>query len=172
MNNKGMTMVEILVVIAIIGIVGSLTTISINSLSNSNVKSVVKEIDSYMAKLRIENMSKTSQSQRYIKVSTDTSGNYFLAICDNSGLNDSSVVGDKLGNRKVNLELIKTSGNLTVSSSSVTTMFAITFGRDGSLYYVDSTGTPIDDVEGIYATNGNKEATLVTVEATGKHYVE
>lgn len=76
-NNQGLTLVELIVVIAIISVITGMTTLGISFLTNSRVKKAYSELLSSYSEARLNTMSKTNASD--LKLTFDD-GKYYVEI--------------------------------------------------------------------------------------------
>ena len=167
MNNKGMTLIEIVIVIAIIAIVGTSAFVGVESISSQNVSSVASEINSNLAKARLESLSK---SACYLHITADDKGDYYLLF--NSSSTVGSDIGTKIGSRKLNISYVTNAGVTKIDSED---SIAIYFDRtSGKVTYYDDSASPmeISGVKGLKIDDGKKERNVIIVSNTGKHYVK
>lgn len=161
-RNKGFSMMELIVTIAIIGILTAMTTIGMDYLKSGNVQSAAKQIDSTLSKLKLDTMSKGNKPYMYIyKVGDDI---YMYCTANDIGDNPCNLSpnpGTKIGNSNVS---VKVDGTELQTDSS----FKIAF-KKGNGAFVDGTCSSIDvtssDGEGLIHR-------IYLVKNTGKHYIE
>ena len=65
-RKKGFTMLELIIVIAILGIFTALTSLTFAYIRSGNVKSAAKTVDATLDTLRIETMSRFKTPKMYI----------------------------------------------------------------------------------------------------------
>ena len=66
-NEAGVTLIEIIIVLAIIGILASASVLLIGHLHYADTERVINNIDTSMNELQIKNISKAEQSYLYIQ---------------------------------------------------------------------------------------------------------
>ena len=104
LNQKGVTLVEIILVIAIIGILASTSVMLIGHLRYADTKKAVKTVDSSLDKLQVQTMSKADTPYLYIYHLSD--GCYMKIMNDDVTSFDSSKFdkkGVKLSNNRVDI---------------------------------------------------------------------
>lgn len=162
-NNKGMTLVEILVVVAILGILTGTAGVSISLAFSRDAERCAKTIDTALESTRMSAMSRK--------------GDFTLEI--NRGSNQlATESSEAVGVRSV--ESLQNQVNITFQSAtddlSATNVLRITFDQStGKVLSIQADGTAIpSNLVEIRCTNqsGSKAATVVLVRRTGKHYVE
>lgn len=78
-NNKGFTLLELLVVVAIIGIVVGSMTYSINSVSSTRAKKFASDLNATMSQCRVDTMS-GAPSPTYLELTKDNNGDYYATL--------------------------------------------------------------------------------------------
>ena len=104
LNQKGVTLVEIILVIAIIGILASTSVMLIGHLRYADTEKAVKAVDSSLDKLQVQTMSKADTPYLYIYHLSD--GCYMKIMNDDVTSFDSSKFdkkGVKLSNNRVDI---------------------------------------------------------------------
>ena len=105
-RHKGFSMVELIIVIAIMGICSSLATIGFGYLQSGNVKSAARNIDATLTKLRLDTMKQTNQPTMYIY----KKGSDYYMYCTANTFNRDSAAGQRIGNSNVSITAKKGSG--------------------------------------------------------------
>lgn len=159
-NNKGYSLVEIIIVMAIIGVVGSAGTISFRMIYNARVTTVARKVHSYCKTVRLNNMTKAQM--KYIHIFKDSSdGTYYINIDEQQNI-DTSVKKEEIGNATLGVRYVVDSSSL--SADEIT----IFFGRNGQCEVIDNAGNPISNVKQLKFTNGSRTAELNISTVTGK----
>ncbi len=159
-QNLGFTLIELIVIVAIIGIVSVGGTMAISTVYNADALKVAKKIESAMTTARMETMSKADKQYLYLYVidnslymkqsSADTG---IVAILDeNTGIKLSSRVNVVYSNSGYNLNLIE--------------------GAPLRIGYLRSTGAFDSNLNSITLKNTSKEYIISCVTETGKHWIK
>ena len=163
-NNKGFSLIEVLVVMAILGIVSAGAVMSYKTIHNSKVSTASKVIGSYAKLVRMNNMSKVDM--KYIHIYLKDS-QYYVNV-DNKKNIDTSVTKEKIGPAGMGVGYLVGTTDSVVATSGIT----ITFNRSGQCEYYNVSTTKINNVRGLTFNNGTRSSTIRIVEATGKTYVK
>lgn len=159
-NNKGYTLVELIITLAILMVITTGTVALTSRITFADTRKTAKIVDSTMDKLRLETMTKdvkqylhlyTSNDSVYIKASEEMEPSL-------AGLDSDS--GKKIGGRMLvyNKEVGKTEKLLKSGESIV-----IGFER--------SSGAFTSDYETIRFEYGERSSTIYCIKITGRHYV-
>ncbi len=162
-ENKGFSLIEIVVVMAIISILTVTAAVGIQSLGNRQVTRCIDSIETYLGKTKVAALAQNNKS--YIEIYQTADG----CIID-SYVSDHLDKSEKIGNSDIEISYYKSGGIRTVLTE--TERLKISFKRDsGALMSLE--GEP-DTVfcQKIEAAKGTITKTIVLVEATGKFYVE
>ena len=162
-DHKGITLVEIIIVIAILGILASTVVGMLGHLHYADTQKVVKTLDTSLDALQVKTMSKTGQFYMYVYKS---GGNYYvrtlqkdLDIFDSSVLNTD---GTRLCNDTISIWKVAAAGKKT----EVKDMTYIKIAYTKSALF-DTTNTNTDKIY----IDGVPDYTLTLVKDTGKHFV-
>lgn len=160
-EEKGMTLVEVLIVVAILSIAVGMAGIGISLLYSRDAESCAKNMNTMLETCRMNSLSK--QGTYYFLLDTEN------RICRI----EPSVTSKDLPSR-VDITL-ESEGAYDLSGNKVIQIeFDKSTGKVKSLT-ADSIPVSIGDVSVIRlhtVSSGGKQATVVLVMATGKHYVE
>ena len=163
-NEAGVTLIEIIIVLAIIGILASASVLLIGHLHYADTERVINNIDTSMNELQIKNISKAEQSYLYIYHLSD--GYYMRILSDDlSGFDSSKLNGDgtKLSNNTV--EIYGTdAGGSRVAIKGTANYIKVSYTKSGSF---DSSKTNVKEI----AIEGTPQQTLTLVFDTGKHFI-
>lgn len=163
-NEAGVTLVEIIIVLAIIGILASASVLLIGHLHYADTERVINNIDTSMNELQIKNISKAEQSYLYIYHLSD--GYYMRILSDDlSGFDSSKLNGDgtKLSNNTI--EIYGTdAGGSRVAIKGTANYIKVSYTKSGSF---DSSRTNVKEI----AIEGTPQQTLTLVFDTGKHFI-
>gem|GEM_PF-1550503 len=168
-NNKGMSMIEIILVLAILALLSTGMLTGINYIQYGNTKKCSNLIDSALDKVRIDAMSKAEKPYLYLY---EFEGSYYmLESAETTPTLDSS--GTKLGNRQVRLYYSTDPGGVAEITSSIPLHYM-------KIGFVKSTGGIAQNADNSYydeilIKNGagtETRYTITLIKATGKHYIE
>ena len=163
-NEAGVTLIEIIIVLAIIGILASASVLLIGHLHYADTERVINNIDTSMNELQIKNISKAEQSYLYIYHLSD--GYYMRILSDDlSGFDSSKLNGDgtKLSNNTI--EIYGTdAGGSRVAMKGAANYIKVSYTKSGSF---DSSKTNVKEI----AIEGTPQQTLTLVFDTGKHFI-
>lgn len=158
-DNRGLTLIELIVVIAIMAIVMGIGLTGLSLIASGNVRSCANELKTSIGHVRITTMGKTNTS---LRIYQGTDGYYKQEIVT---LGDGTVVNEepvKIGKSTIALTWEdKSGGNGTIDSTGITITFNRESGKQNSSYYTLIT-----------VTGGNYTSNVVMVPATGKVYLE
>lgn len=117
-RKKGFTMLELIVVMALVGIFTALASLSFAYIRSGNLKSAAKTVDATLNTLRINTMSRVKTPKMYIYKYGD---NYYM-YCGYSAPDLNSANGTKIGNNTVKIfygspakELVAADGACVIS---------------------------------------------------------
>lgn len=159
-NNRGVSLVELIVVIAIIGIISTAGAISINLILGMDVKEAASEIENYMRKTKVTAMSKASATMELYQDPAD--GNYYIEM-------STETVPKKIGNSGLTITCYTRDGGDIGESISDTSRLFISFDRSSGAFLPIGAGS--DYYTEIEVKKGNKISIIHLVPETGKYYI-
>ena len=161
LNQKGMTLVEIILVIAIIGILAGTSVMMLGHLHYADTQKVIKTIDSSLDKLQMQSMSKAGDHYLYIYHLSD--GCYMKILSDDLSSFDGSKLdsnGTKLANNTVSIYKDSASGTKVDGNQFMKVAYtkSLTF---------DTTKTNVSAI----VVSGGSDYTIQLIADTGKHFI-
>ena len=147
LNQKGVTLVEIILVIAIIGILASTSVMLIGHLRYADTEKAVKAVDSSLDKLQVQTMSKADTPYLYIYHLSD--GCYMKIMNDDVTSFDSSKFdkkGVKLSNNRVDIYMESKSGTKVDGNNFIKVVYKKSAAFDTDTGKTNVTNIVIDGV--------------------------
>lgn len=174
MNNKGFSLIELIVVIAIMTIVTGTVTIGISVMFSKDAERCATRLNDAIYTTRMENMSKIGDFVLTVTTDDGTSDGKCIAIIDKAGVSQTIYLDGDSGKRTtINPIFTNESGVET----SLTLPVNIKFHKaKGNVVSITAGGTEYTDPVGILTFNisalrGNKESKVQLITTTGKHTV-
>lgn len=158
LGQNGITLVEIIIVIAIIGILASTSVMMIGHLHYADTQKVVKTLDTSLDALQVKTMSKAGNYYMYVYHLQD--GYYVQILEDNlTGFDSAKLTADgtKLSNNTI--KILKDGSELAENSC-----FKIAYTKQATF---DTANTEVSTIK----IDGVPEYTIRLVADTGKHFV-
>lgn len=176
-NNKGMTLIEIIIVLAVISILSVTALSGINYIKYGNTKKCAYKIDAALDQVRMQVMSKADKEYLYIYQYK----NYYYMKESTRNTPTSTLLDDsgtKLGNKQIELYYRTTSmssaaPDKAIGSYANDTYIRLSFKKSsGSFITMTEGGTDYYNEIKIKDGNGILKYTVTLIQTTGKHYVE
>lgn len=169
-NNKGFTLIELILVVAILALFAGGVIQGISYITYADTKRCANRIDAAIDQVRLDAMSRAVKPCLYLY---EYDGSYYMKIVDSAAI--SPILDDK-GTRLANSQ-IKIAYR-TTSMADVDPDTLITGGTFMKLDFVKSTGG-IAEYNGTYYNrilvkdnDGTVKYTITMVQGTGKHFIE
>lgn len=160
-NNQGVTLIELIVVMAIMGIILALSFSGINWLNEANIKKASSNISGQLDLLRNKSMSKDGNWRMEI---VEEGGMYYTKIYDSDTDTDPDVTA--LGNRiKVYKMITDTDKELIKEDPVSGDVFAI-------IRFDRSSGQVTQGDMGYIVENGYDTVTIKLISLTGRNFIE
>lgn len=158
-NNKGFSLIELIVVIAILGVIAGGTILSTNVVFSMGVKGCTDYLYGYLGKTRIDAMSKASAE---LEIYRNSNGEYYA----------------KLSTETEETKIGKSPLEISYYINNDTTKYIISDSNILKLSFDRSSGAflPLEGsanyCEKIIIKGGAKESVILLVPETGKFYIQ
>lgn len=165
LNHAGVTLVEIIIVIAIIGILASTSVLLLGHLHYADTEKVVKTLDSSLNELQVKNMSKADAS--YLYVYHLGNGYYFKILSDDlSGFDGSKLdsSGTRLSNNTIEIYGQDSSGT-RITIKNTTNIIKVSYTKSATF---DTAATNVQKI----VIDGTPKHSIDLVYDTGKHFMD
>ena len=160
LSNKGVSLIEVIVVILILAILSTAGIISVGYIHRVNASSCAAKLNSALEQTRNKTMSK--QEGRISLVIYTKDKNYYAAICtDNAGTSEYDE-GTLLGSTSLSLNVKTSDGTVTKLSDSE--------GMEYRINFVKGSGAFSSDIDEI-SVKGTKEVIIKLIKETGRSYI-
>ncbi len=161
-DQRGFSLVELIVTLAIVGIVSVGGLYSISVVTGQNIKSCAKKLESAINETRVFALSK---SQAKMELYTNADGVFVKVYADASATGTE----EKIGKTGISIKYEDTAGN-EVELNSGTTL-TISFDRSSGAFR-PLTGSTDKYCEAVILEEGSRKYTLRMIPQTGKFYLE
>lgn len=179
-NNKGFSMIEIIVVLAIVAVLTSVVSMSVGFIFGLDAKECAQELDDYLKMTKTSALSKDAQELRIYQQASDKK--YYVDFIEYSFKDvggNRQLVSNTLRNECIGKETVTIEYILTDSSGLKKTIddsHSITIGYDrstGAFQKVKENDIVTTKYcSSIIITRGSKEYILELVPETGKHFIK
>jgi len=160
-DRAGFTIVELIVVIAIVAIVGTASLISLSLVSGQNIKSCYKELEGYIQETKMRAMSRKNNPSMTIYKGSD--GAVYVSLSD-TGENI------RIGKAGLTVQYSTPTGTYEISG---TQKLQIGFERStGAFNKVTNPSGTNEYCNSIIISDGSRTYTMKLVPKTGKYYRE
>lgn len=161
-DNKGFSLVEVLVALAIIGVVVAASTLSINMITRANVEKGMRLVESTMGKLQTECTSKSKATYMYVYQDSSDS-DFYIKVSKKLHTSVADIMSDS-----AEASRIETSG-VDMYYTTATTENGVSAGPHdikGNAFVAITYNKSDSSIIG-YANGTNKVSTLMRIEAYG-----
>lgn len=161
-NDRGFTLVEIIVVVVIMGVLVGIISLSISSVFSSRARRCAAEIDAYISMCKVNCMSRAGDIRIILDV--DTNGSIRGRYYEDTDLVDTAIFSDS------NVTAIFTTGGID-TDLSITDTLTLSFDRSTGAFKPQS----IVGGTSIYCTSisvsSGKTYIITLVPSTGNHFI-
>lgn len=172
-DNKGFSLIELLVAIAIMAIVTGIATLSYNVVRKADVKKSAQVLDSMLTSVRTNNLSQASKSYLYIYL--DSSDECFYYKISNTlttnpgGLSDEAVY---LCADSITLKCKFSDSTSRTVQTGNTVAFTFDKSTGALIMYYNATTPYSSTLTGIEFSRGSKTSKITIASETGKHFID
>lgn len=166
MNNKGFSLMELVVVIALLGIISVGGLVTMGLLFSASGKEASAKLNSALIKTRTESMSKASAS---VEIYEDTDSKYYVAYTISGNRQDPIMIGDT----RVEISYEDSNGS-TKNITSGGNKLELSFERDTGAFKPigsDAGNLPMY-CKKITVVSGHKTYVITCERLTGKTFVK
>jgi len=175
-DNRGVTLIELIVVMVIIGVLAGGAMYGVRSLSGVSVKSTTEQISSLLNAVRVENMSK---HLTYYFVIEEEDGKYYCFVKTGDTGDTRNIVSSKkldLKDGTITFQMILSDG-VTVKEYLISDDTTIENAVDKmEISFIKETGgfkaNILGKIIAIRVATSSQSKSIRLVETTGKHYIE
>lgn len=197
-NDRGFSLVELIVVIAIMAVLLGVMALSLNLLMGTEAKQACSKLDGQLNEVKTSAMSRYDETLKlkyYSKADTDAETGVdngidkpgYYAVKDITTLtkpaDDNPTAIEKpvgaenrrIGSDRVKITVISDSGSNVIKSDSQTGVGEVTIKYDrakGALKELDIDGTAAGNLKSITFESGVRKYTISFEQSTGKHWIE
>lgn len=163
-DNRGYSLIELIVTLAVIVIVGSGAIMGIGLLSGTDAKKCIGKLEDGLKLTKTICMSKENGK---LELSRDASGDYYMEITGS--------LKEKIGKSSLTVLYTTGSGASAVDTNLVNgSSLSLSFKRGSGIFNpvgTDGAGQPIYCTK-IAVTQNSTTKTITLIPETGKHYIE
>lgn len=169
--NKGFSLIELIIVIAILAVVTGVSFVGLGYLYNSNVKSTIKKINTSLLQTQSYTTAKSVGGRDiYFKLYQD-SGDYYTAMCreDSSGNEIKLQEPEKVGKKNLTVKYVASDGiNVNEVDINSSNSLKLYFDRStgGLLPMANGGSTYCSKIE--ISVNGLSKCSVTISKITGK----
>jgi prepilin-type N-terminal cleavage/methylation domain-containing protein len=162
-DHGGFSLVELIVVIAIMAIVGTASLISLSLVSGQNIKRCYRELEGYMQETKMRAMSRENEPSLTLYIGSD--GGVYVELSD-------TAQNIRIGKRGLTVKYTTASG-ATEYQVSDTQKLKLGFERSSGAFKKVTVSPGVQDYcTSIILTDGRRTYTMKLVPKTGKYYRE
>lgn len=182
-NQRGFSLIEAIIVIAMLGILAGSAVSVVGNISYANTKKAVEELDNALSSLRVDTMSREGRQYLYIYPVTDDSMNngYYIRLLssdsDTMDINSDAELKEDFFT-KAGMRLCTTNVTIYKGDKPVTKddFICIAYKKNGVFLYKDDKVSGVEDWQttntDTITISGNGTYTITLNKNTGRHTVE
>lgn len=164
MKNRGITLLEVLLVVAVLGILVGMGSSSMNKARFADARVCADYIESYLNELRLKAL--TNKGEAYLIIFQDTDKNYYITIQNNYTVSYHKKQGKKIANSRVKIIGVSDSFEQQVEGETGQRIILSMCRETGALKPVDSTV-----YSSILIVSNKKKYRIVFIKKTGRYLV-
>ena len=173
-TNKGVTFVELVIVLAIMGVLAGVAFMSVNSIFGYDVKECVNDLSGSINNSRMDSLSHGTREMKIYKDSSDNC--YYMKLYDptkeaSEEGSESKVTAAKISTSKVKVEYF-TDKTATTGGTEITGAQTLILAFDRSSGAFKKLGSTDLYCQKIIVSRGAKQAVILFYPETGKHYIQ
>ncbi len=169
-DQKGFTLIEILITIAIVSILGALSMTMLSRIKFVNAEKAANYVSDGLRKAQVYGMSKETQNYLHIY---KYENQYYMKITDSSdGTPDTmGSSGSSIGSNISIYKVVGTADPEVRVEIAGSTQIVVSFKKDGKMREKDSSGDTMEDIRKIIIDGSHEEVILLNPK-TGRHIIQ
>ncbi|NCB51809.1 MAG: prepilin-type N-terminal cleavage/methylation domain-containing protein [Clostridia bacterium] len=161
-NNRGFTLVEIIVVVVIMGVLVGIISLSISSVFSSRARRGAAEIDAYISMCKVNSMSRAGDIS--IILDLDENGSIRGRYYEDASLKDTAIFAD------ANVTATFTTGGVETDLSDTDTL-TLSFDRNTGAFAPQSIVGETKNYCTAISLSSGRTYVIILVPSTGNHYI-
>lgn len=161
LDNRGFTLAELIVVVAILGILAGTLTASVGQIFSSQTRKFVNDCNSLLSRCRVETLSGAPASGTNVELGLGSDGQYYVTYRKGGDEKETQ----KLSNKNVSCKFIQNSDEVVIDEAHP---LYISFDRTTGAMSVKYDGNPVNADQIDVDIAGQN---ILLVPATGYHSI-